>query len=84
MSFSQSPSRGQPAVVTRPVARPRDASQYLILSADGAPLWTEDPATATAFASMHEAMRASARLPASIRAYGLPLLSELSADRTVH
>jgi hypothetical protein len=68
-----------PAVVARPPMRPTDADQYLMLSPQGAPSWTTDPHAATAFESMKEAMRAALRLPSSVRAFGLPLRSELGA-----
>jgi hypothetical protein len=67
-----------PAIVARPSARPSDADQYLMLTAKGA-AWTTDPQAATAFDSMKEAMRAAMRLPSALRAFGLPLRSEIGA-----
>jgi hypothetical protein len=67
-----------PALVTRPLLRPRDPDQYLLLTPRGA-LWTTDPVAATPFESMREATRAAARLPAVLRAFGLPRASELHA-----
>jgi hypothetical protein len=63
----------QPALVSR--SDGRDAA-YLMLSDAGAADWTRDPAAATAFASMREATRAALRLPASLKAYGLPQRTE--------
>ena len=68
-----------PAVVARPPMRPSDADRYLMLTPQGAAVWTTDPHAATAFQSMKEAMRAALRLPSAIRAFGLPLRSELDA-----
>ena len=62
-----------PALVSR--SDGRDVS-YLKLSTAGAADWTHDPAAATAFASMREAMRMALRLPAALKAYGLPQRSE--------
>ena len=47
----------------------------------GATDWTPDPKAATAFASMREAARAALRLPAAVRAYGLPLETEVAMSR---
>lgn len=60
-----------PAVVSRPTLRAGDPATYLQLNAQGQPVWTTDPATATAFSSMREATRAAMRLPSSLRAFGL-------------
>jgi hypothetical protein len=68
-----------PALVSRPAAGPHDFSEYLVLTADGSAKWTRDPVAATAFESMKEAMRAAMRLPASVRAFGLPRGGELMA-----
>lgn len=68
------------ALVTRPRASATDAGLYLhLLEASSSPAWTDDPRQATAFASMREAARAALRLPAAVRAFGVPRLSELSA-----
>lgn len=53
-------------------------SRYLCMGPEGAAIWVEDPAGATIFPSMREATRAALRLPANLRAYGLPRSSELS------
>ena len=70
-------SSPRPALVTRPHDRVDDPDQYLVLTPTGAVAWTVDPTAATPFASMREAMRAAVRLPGSLRAFGLPLASEL-------
>jgi hypothetical protein len=64
-----------PAVISRPGA----PVAYLLLSESGAPDWTNDPSRATAFPSMREAARMALRLPANLRAYGLPMGSEITA-----
>jgi hypothetical protein len=66
------------ALVSRTDVRPGAPPCYLILSEAGAADWTSDPARATAFASMREATRMALRLPASVRAYGLPRQAEIS------
>lgn len=60
-----------PALVSRPQQRADEQAIYLKLSPDGLPSWTNDPETATAFASMREATRAAMRLPSSLRAFSL-------------
>jgi len=71
-----------PAVVSRPPIHAREPIRYLVAS-DAAAQWTDDPLAATAFASMREAARAALRLPSAVRAFGLPLQSELTA-RELH
>jgi hypothetical protein len=66
------------ALVSRTEVRPGAPPCYLILSDTGQPDWTADPQAATAFVSMREAMRMAMRLPASVRAYGLPRQAEVS------
>lgn len=67
-----------PEIVTRPalVARTSlgrgDAETYLQLGEPGLPVWVTDPESATAFASLREAMRAATRLPAHHRAFAVP------------
>jgi hypothetical protein len=68
-----------PTVVARPVPGTDEADSYLRLTERGAADWTRDPRIATCFESMKEAMRAAARLPSNVRAFGLPLRSEISA-----
>ena len=77
-------SHSAPAVVTRPLRRPHDPDEYLRLTPKGAVVWTTDPTEATAFESMREAMRAAAHLPASLRAFSLPLGSEIELHRQTH
>ncbi|MBI1199591.1 MAG: hypothetical protein GC203_17150 [Phenylobacterium sp.] len=52
------------------VARPDDS--YLRLTPAGAAEWVTDPASATAFDTLREATRMAMRLPAGLRAFGLP------------
>jgi hypothetical protein len=59
------------AVVSRPSLRETDPAVYLMLSPHGQADWTNDPSTATAFASMREATRMAMRLPSSLRAFSL-------------
>lgn len=72
------------AVVARRQLDPKAPGQYLQLSIECPPRWTNDPEAATAFESMREAARAAARLPAAVCAYGLPRDAELMASRDVH
>jgi NADPH-dependent ferric siderophore reductase len=59
-----------------------DIDHYLQLAEDGELRWLDDPHAATAFASMREAARMALRLPATLKAYGLPRGAELAY--TVH
>jgi hypothetical protein len=68
-----------PALISRTTTRPEDPGQYLLITPDGAAHWTQDPRAATAFVSMKEAIREASHLPASIRAFSLPLDVELLA-----
>ena len=63
------------------VARPGQTESYLRLTELGQPTWIGDPLSATPFASMREAARAAFRLPAALRAYGLPLSAEWTLNR---
>jgi hypothetical protein len=67
------------SIVARPILGGDEADSYLRLTELGGADWTRDPRVATSFESMKEAMRAAARLPSSMRAFGLPLRSEISA-----
>lgn len=73
-----------PAVVARAPVRPSEPNQYLRVTADASESWTLDPAAATAFASMREAARAALRLPGALRAFGLPLQSEMAVRTEPH
>jgi hypothetical protein len=79
------PSRSGPAPHPALVARTErpDFERYLLVTSSGAPVWVDDPEAATAFASMREAARMAMRLPAALRAFGLPRDAEL-AVRQVH
>ena len=62
----------RPAIVSREDILAR-VDCFLQLREEGAsPVWTADPKAATTFASMRDAMRVAARLPAALRAYGVP------------
>jgi hypothetical protein len=78
MSVELDPRPPMPALVCRGEARQGLAASYLVLSEVGAADWTQDPRLATAFASMREAARAALRLPAALRAYGLPRDPEMA------
>ena len=65
---------GAQALVTAASA----AGKYLVVTPFGQVVWTDDPASATAFESMREAARAALRLPASLKAFGLPRDPELA------
>ena len=73
----------QPAISLAVVARTDHQSgvpaSYLCLTPAGEPGWTLDPLDATSFPSLREAARMALRLPASVRAYGLPRRLELRA-----
>ena len=49
-----------------------DGPAYLRLFPDGSQDWVDDSAAATPFATLREATRHAARLPAKLRAFGLP------------
>jgi hypothetical protein len=74
MPATLTPFQPMPALVSRPGA----TASYLMLSETGVADWTPDPKRATAFASMREAARMALRLPAYLRAYGLPRQSEVA------
>ncbi len=74
-------THGRPALVIRPAQANHPADEYLLLPTRGGVTWTTDPASATKFDSMREATRAALRLPASLRAFGLPLNVELGLRR---
>ena len=71
-----------PALVCRPLHAEDDPQTYLQVSPLGYAVWVSDPEAATAFESMREAARAALRLPAYIRAFGLPREPELALHRT--
>jgi len=58
-----------------------DAEHYLLVTPAGRTVWVEDPQTATSFTSMREATRMAMRLPSGLRAFGLPLETELAVRR---
>ncbi len=69
------------AIVTRACSVGSSVDEYLQLSEDGSQRWVRDPGAATSFASMRDATRMAVRLPAALRAYGLPRDSELTLSR---
>lgn len=73
-----------PAVVTHAVEQSVAHGRYLLITPQGAPAWVDDPSVATAFESMREATRAAMRLPAAIKAYGMPCNVEIHAGRQLH
>lgn len=69
------------ALIVVPGATESAPNRYLQIAPDGAAVWVEDPESATPFASMREAARMAFRLPARLRAFGLPRASELALKR---
>ena len=65
-------SLNRPAVVVRSNIVPEGVDRYLRLAENGGSSWIEDLAEATVFNSMRDAARVAARLPARLRAFGLP------------
>ena len=61
-----------PAFVARIADYAADGPAYLRLTEDGATEWVASQSDATAFASMREATRHATRLPARLRAFGIP------------
>jgi hypothetical protein len=64
------PIASRPAIVSKAVG---DHAEHLKLGPNGEALWVADPATATPFYSMKEAMRIALRLPSGLRAFGMPV-----------
>jgi hypothetical protein len=61
-----------------------DGAAYLRMGADGAAAWVADPSFATPFGSMKEAARMALRLPAAMRAFGMPLNIEREVYEASH
>jgi hypothetical protein len=72
------PNLAHLAVVSRTEMRPGAPASYLFLTETGTAGWTGDPGRATTFASMREAARMALRLPAALKAYGLPLTAKMA------
>ncbi|HVI33572.1 hypothetical protein [Phenylobacterium sp.] len=70
-----------PALVVKGDGGKAPHDRYLLVSAAGQTEWVDDPQAATAFPSMREAMRMAMRLPAGLRAFGLPREPELALHR---
>jgi hypothetical protein len=62
----------QGAIVARADPAAGLAERYLHLNAQGRAAWIEDPEAATPFSSLREATRTAMRLPAEMRAFGVP------------
>lgn len=60
-----------PAVVAKTDLVSHEQS-YLQVQPGGGNAWVADPAVATEFVSLKEAMRMAMRLPAALRAFGVP------------
>lgn len=63
---------GLPAVVARIADYAADGPAYLRVSKTGESEWVTLQADATPFESMREATRQATRLPARLRAFGVP------------
>lgn len=61
-----------PAFVARIADYASDGPAYLRLTDDGASEWVAAQSDATPFTSMREATRHATRLPARLRAFGVP------------
>ena len=72
------PSHTGGALVSKAGDSPAAPAWYLYVTADGGVRWVRDPCAATAFLSMRDATRAAVRLPARLRAFGLPRGAELA------
>jgi len=72
------------AIVTRSGPNAGAPDRYLQLTPAGATCWVDDPEAATAFESMREATRAATRLPAVLRAFGVPQSCEHPARGDMH
>ncbi|WP_372783972.1 hypothetical protein [Phenylobacterium sp.] len=78
MAGELNPTQPMQALVSRSELRPGAPATYLRLNEGGASDWTLDPHDATPFDSMREAARMALRLPAALRAYGLPRNGEMT------
>lgn len=75
------PFRTAPALVSKAAPAADAPERYLLVTPRGETVWVDDPETATAFVSMREAARMALRLPAALRAFGLPREPELALRR---
>jgi hypothetical protein len=66
------------ALVSKTGPSQSSPAEYLRLSEDGAMSWVHDPVAATSFPSMRDATRMALRLPARLRAYGMPRHTEMA------
>lgn len=67
------PASLHPAIVSRKELFPQAHESYLVVDPNGVAQWIDDPERATAFDSMREAARMALRLPAALKAFGVPL-----------
>jgi hypothetical protein len=77
-------SSQHPAVVSRFDFDRQRSDRYLQLTSAGEARWTDAPDAATVFASMREANRAAVRLPAALRAFGMPRQLTPPDRRSLH
>jgi hypothetical protein len=77
MSIQSPPPVLGGALVSKSGASQTSPAEYLRLADDGAMSWVLDPLAATPFPSMRDAMRVAMRLPAQLRAFGLPRQAEV-------
>lgn len=75
--------QGSMALVSRSPRFRETNETYLQVADDGSALWVADPMAATRFESMREAARVAFRLPADLKAYGVPLQPEIGARQVV-
>jgi len=69
------------AVVAKMETSAADSERYLLVTPAGQAIWIDDPAAATPFSSMREAIRMALRLPSGHRAFGLLRDVELDLRR---
>ncbi len=77
MQSSITPTVNGGALVSKAGESPAAPAWYLLVTPEGAVRWVRDPRTATAFPTLKDATRFAVRLPARLRAFGLPRGSEL-------
>ena len=82
LQSSINPSARGGALVSKAGDGPTSPFWYLLVSPDGGVRWVRDPRVATAFPTMRDATRAAVRLPARLRAFGLPRGAEIAVSTT--
>jgi hypothetical protein len=78
MSAQPNLAQARLAVVSRAEMRRGAPASYLVLTETGTTGWTGDPGQATTFASMREAAGVALRLPAGLKAFGLPVTAKMA------